>query len=358
MTLQSLIHKCVGFILRILRFIVFIILFILFNRHGRVRSGWRFFIYIVAFILAAMLLDGLLTALLRISPENVRRFARGLGGNALSRFLTIVIATVLAWPCGRLLEDLPPRALGWALHRGWWRDFLIGTVLGVATLLLGVAFAAVFGGYRFSFIGADLVPKALKILAASVIFFIIAGAAEEVLFRGYPLQTLLRSQPAWIGIILTSILFSLVHMPNPNVVPRFTFINTALAGVWLAVAYLRTRSLWFPLGVHWAWNWALGPLLGLPISGYTAVSSAPLIPTTDRGPAWLTGGAYGIEGGAACTVAIILSTIFIWRTRLVSATEEMKRFTDEEIPHPKQQRFMSYEQPAKEEPAPVEETHG
>jgi hypothetical protein len=52
----------------------------------------------------------------------------------------------------------------------------------------------------------------------------------------------------------------------------------------------------------------------------------------DNGPTWLTGGAYGIEGGAACAIAVIISTIFIWRTKLLSATEEMKQLTDSENP--------------------------
>jgi hypothetical protein len=137
---------------------------------------------------------------------------------------------------------------------------------------------------------------------------------------------------AWLAIFLTSVPFAAVHLRNPNVAAGFTFINTALAGVWLAVAYLRTRSWWFPLGVHWAWNWALGSLFGLPVSGINDLAPHPLLRGTDLGPAWLTGGSYGIEGGLACTITLVVSTLFIWRTRLVSATPEMKRLTSQENP--------------------------
>jgi hypothetical protein len=100
----------------------------------------------------------------------------------------------------------------------------------------------------------------------------------------------------------------------------------------LSVAYLRTRSLWFPLGVHWAWNWALGAVFGLPVSGITKIAPNPLLVGTDLGPAWLTGAAYGIEGGIACTIALIVSTLFIWRTRLVSSDDDLKKLTSQENP--------------------------
>jgi hypothetical protein len=146
------------------------------------------------------------------------------------------------------------------------------------------------------------------------------------------LQTLTRANLAWLAVLLTSVPFAAVHLHNPNVVKGFTFINTALAGVWLAVAYLRTRSLWLPLGVHWAWNWALGSLFGLPVSGITTIAPNPLLHGTDFGPAWLTGGSYGIEGGVACTIALTISTLFIWRMKFVSATPEMARLTSNENP--------------------------
>jgi membrane protease YdiL (CAAX protease family) len=147
------------------------------------------------------------------------------------------------------------------------------------------------------------------------------------------LQTLMRSLPFAIALIPSTALFASAHLFNPNVrLPAFTFVNTALAGIWLAIAYWRTRSLWLPLGLHWSWNWAMGSVLGLPVSGITALTRAPLVRAADAGPAWLTGGDYGIEGGAACTVALVAATVFIWRTKLLRADPELKRFTDGEMP--------------------------
>jgi membrane protease YdiL (CAAX protease family) len=309
------------------------------NKAGRLRSGWRLIIFIVvAYFLGHMLFRAIPYVLaLALGPSTSQSILESNWGHLLQAVVLFVVALLAGWACGAALEGLPFRALGWTTHRGWLRDLLAGSLVGIASLLVAAALATVTGGFRFALNSSESFPSIGKTLILSCLFFVIAGAAEEMMFRGYPLQTMTRARLAWVAIVITSALFASAHLDNPNVVPGFTFINTALAGVWLAVAYLRTRSLWFPLGIHWSWNWTLGAALGLPVSGIEKLTPAPLLRVTDAGPAWLTGGAYGIEGGAACTVALLLSTVFIWRTRLISATPEMMQLTDQENPKTSQE---------------------
>jgi membrane protease YdiL (CAAX protease family) len=307
------------------------------NEAGRLRSGWRFFIFVAAYLLILMLLGGAFTLALSLAlGPAALAFEQSSLSFVAQAVLLFTSAALAGWGCNRFLEELPWRALGWALHPGWLRDWLAGTLVGALSLLLAAGIATAAGGLRFAFVAGDMLPAASRTLFGSALIFICAAAAEEVMFRGYPLQTMTRARLAWAGLILTSVPFALVHLFNPHVAPGFTFLNTALAGVWLGVAYLRTRSLWFPLGVHWSWNWSMGAILGLPVSGIEKITPAPLFRSVDIGPAWLTGGAYGIEGGLACTLALAVSTLFIWRTRLVRATPEMKRLTDEENPKNKE----------------------
>ena len=70
----------------------------------------------------------------------------------------------------------------------------------------------------------------------------VAALAEEAMFRGYGLQTLTRAKLAWVGVLLTSVPFGLVHLSNPNVVPGVTFANTALAGIWLAALFVLANA--------------------------------------------------------------------------------------------------------------------
>jgi membrane protease YdiL (CAAX protease family) len=291
------------------------------NDEGHLRSGWRLAIFVISFFICAQLCEVLL--LLGIGGLLGRPMldvALSNWGFVAGHGALLISAGLVGWACGRLLEELPLRALGCLPHRGWLKNLGIGSALGIASLFLAALLATVTRGIHFSFDRAG--PQSIAVtVATSALVFLFAAAAEEMLFRGYPLQTLTRAKLAWLGVLLTSVPFAAVHLKNPNVVPGFTFLNTALAGLWLAVAYLRTRSLWLPLGLHWSWNWAQASLLGLPVSGIDRLAPAPLLRAVDSGPEWLTGGGYGIEGGAACTVALLVSTLIIWRTKLISVAD-------------------------------------
>lgn len=281
------------------------------NKEGHLRSGWRVTFFAIAFLVCFELLS----AMASLTPP--RTGLRGGWQLLVGRVVLFGSATLIGWGCAVVFEDLSFRSLGWWPHDGWLKNVALGSLIGAASLLLAAGFAAATRGIKFTFnsTGATSIGKTVIV---SAVIFVLAGSAEEALFRGYPLQTLTRAKLAWLGILLTSISFAAVHLNNPHVPRAFAFVNTAVAGVWLAVAYVRTRSLWFPMGLHWSWNWTQASLLGIPVSGIERIAPAPLLHAMNAGPDWLTGGAYGIEGGAACTVALIVSTIVVWRTKLVS----------------------------------------
>jgi len=302
------------------------------NQYGRLRSGWRILIF--AF---------LLLVLINIADLTLYGIRRSAGGRfpwpdpveaILNRLFLLLSALGAGYLCTRVLEGLPWRALGLTFHKLWYRDVIVGAAIGILTLAAAVVIAFLVGGLRFSMSTSGVLLATVRSVGGSGVLFAIAALAEEAIFRGYPLQTLSRAKLVWLGVLLNFVFFAIVHLGNPNVVPGFTFANTALAGVWLAIAYIRTRSLWFPFAVHWGWNWALGSLFGLPVSGLNLVSH-PLAKGRDLGPAWITGGSYGIEGGVACTVVLILACVFVWRTKLISATPEMMKLTSEENPNPR-----------------------
>ena len=310
------------------------------NRHDRLRSGWRFAIFAALYLAAASAIAVVIVAFTaRATPAGGPQPLTQLPGwlvYLLTFLIQFVPAVLLGWGCGRLFEDLPLRAQGWTRHRGWLRDFLLGSLIGAAALALAALIATAGRGFSFGFTTTLASRAFVKTFFGAAGVYVMLAAGEEALFRGYPLQTLARALPFFVAVLPSSLLFAAGHFYNPNVPHNYLlaiqFVNTALAGVWLAVGYWRTRSMWLPLGLHWAWNWTMGSLLGLPVSGITSLTRAPLLRATDRGPVWLTGGAYGLEGGLACTAALVVATMFLWRTRLLKPAEELKTFTDGEQP--------------------------
>ncbi|NCQ29787.1 MAG: CPBP family intramembrane metalloprotease, partial [Armatimonadetes bacterium] len=147
-------------------------------------------------------------------------------------------------------------------------------------------------------------------LVALLLLFGVQSASEELIVRGYLLQNLvdLWGKPA--AVVVSSVLFALLHGANPGAQP-FALLNILLIGLLFALSYLRTGGLWFAIGLHWAWNFGLGALFSLPVSGCTIdglvlTEARPVLP-------WLTGGDFGPEGGLAGTLAIALLTLVLAR---------------------------------------------
>jgi hypothetical protein len=91
-------------------------------------------------------------------------------------------------------------------------------------------------------------------------------------------------------------------------------INTVLIGVLLSIAYLRTRALWLPWGIHLGWNTTLGLLFGLPVSGIRLFNV--VIRTSVTGPRWLTGGDYGLEASLPCVLTLVVGIVAVWKMPL------------------------------------------
>src|ERR1044072_3074465 len=204
-----------------------------YNDAGRLRSVWRLAIFGAAFLAVAtalFMLTELMGALLL--PQGAYRFIyKGSPWFVIQSLLLFVPAALIGWGCALMLEDLPWRSLGWGLHHGWMRDALFGTFVGGVAICVAALVGVAAGSYKFSV--ADVMGEVAKTLVVSFVIFLAGAAAEEMLFRGYPFQTLLRSWPLWVALLLASAPFALVHLLNPNVAPGFTFVNTALARGWL-----------------------------------------------------------------------------------------------------------------------------
>lgn len=140
--------------------------------------------------------------------------------------------------------------------------------------------------------------------------FVPAAIHEELLFRGYPFQKL-HARNRWFAIGFVALVFAALHAGNEAATP-LGLVNIFLGGVLLGLAWERYRRLWFPIGLHLAWNLTTGPILGHEVSGYEAI--ATVFVEQGTGPEWLTGGDFGIEGSAIMTALEAVAIALLWRS--------------------------------------------
>jgi membrane protease YdiL (CAAX protease family) len=236
--------------------------------------------------------------------------------------ISLAISALLAgWLVLSRLDKRPFGALGFGLYRGAWRELLQGFSVGSA--LIGTAVLLLLVTRAESFIrDSGSVPGYLFFLTWSLLFFFLAAAAEEAIFRGYPFQALVEWLGVWPAVVIGSGIFAFLHAQNPSVT-ALGLANIFLAGILLSIAYLKTRSLWFATSLHLGWNWTMSSFFDLPVSGLAF--DTPLYSTVRRGPAFWDGGAFGPEAGLAATIVLALGLVWLLRTRVLGVDEEMKR---------------------------------
>jgi uncharacterized protein len=274
---------------------------------GRLRSGWR----AAAFLLAYIILS-------RVLILSVLPFKPGVYASIYDQLYLLAPFTVSALAAGvlgvafaRVFEDLPIASLGLSLTKSSLRNLSLGCGIGLMAFVIAYSIGWTLGAIGAARNTTSTAESIAISLAVTLVIFLVGALSEELLFRGYLLQTLVRSGNTWNGIILTSALFALVHNGNPGAT-ALSWLNTFLAGAWFALAYMRARDLYFPIAMHFSWNWAQGPIFG--VSGIAALSAEPVVRSEMIGPEWLVGGGYGVEGGMVCTAALavaILLTLYV-----------------------------------------------
>lgn len=174
-----------------------------------------------------------------------------------------------------------------------------GSLLIFPAILLGLAHFEVAPG-------AD--PTVRGALFTVALLFC-GAAGEEIAFRGFPLQMLMRGYGAWISILGMGLLFGAMHRFNPGVTVLST-LNTAGFGILFGIALLRTHDLWLPIGLHFGWNATL-PFLGTSLSGFTIrLTEYQLV--WKAGVVW-SGGSYGPEASLIATLVLLLLAWVVWK---------------------------------------------
>lgn len=223
-------------------------------------------------------------------------------------------ALFILWVAARL-EKRSLASYGLSLHniRSVLLEFYDGALVGSS--MVTVVTMILFAGGCYSIIAWNSAND----LAILVPGLIMAAFYEEVLFRGYVLQTIERASNTITAVFISSALFGAVHMKNfdagvPLIQEIFSCSSLGLdAGFLFATAFLLTRRLWFAVGLHACWNIFEGPVFGQPVSGLELGS--PLLLSKLSGPSVVTGGVFGPEASIIELTICLLIAGVLWRKR-------------------------------------------
>ncbi|MYX76359.1 type II CAAX endopeptidase family protein [Streptomyces sp. SID3915] len=237
-----------------------------------------------------------------------------IGGNAVSAldggpWLTLGLGLVTAvvsvlvyrWVVGRT-ERRPVTELA---RKGAWSAIGRGAVIGVAMFGAVMANIAFLGYYDVHGLGS--VTGAVGLVG----FMAAAAFTEEVMFRGVLFRIIEEYTGTWIALISTGLVFGLMHLANPHADLWGAIAIAIEAGGMLGAAYVATRSLWLPIGLHFGWNFAAAGIFSTEVSGNDTPQG--LLDTTTSGPTPITGGAFGPEGSLYSVLFGVLVTLgFLW----------------------------------------------
>lgn len=208
-------------------------------------------------------------------------------------------ALFATWLCLRIYEQRTLSAVGLWLNRAAARNLGYGILGGAGAAALVLAPPLAVGAAHLAPLptppSAGTLPFVMFGLAA-------ASAAEELQFRGYPLQILMAAVGPFAAIVPLGILFALLHAFNPDAV-WLGIVNTAGFGILFGYAFFRSRDLWLPIGLHFGWNFTL-PLFGVNVSGLKMVVTDHQMVWTAG--VWWSGGEYGPEASVLTSVALII----------------------------------------------------
>ena len=269
-----------------------------FNADRQLRNGWWILIFIGFIVLT------------RLAYKPLSHGLKDLGFAKLllepAAFLFTLLAT---WACTRLRRE-PLSSVGYLMDRRWFSEIAWGTLWGVGTVLAVVGMIWAIGGVRF-----ELNPaRSVGTLMTGLYILLFAALMEENLYRGFIFQRLLDGIGIWPAQIAMASLFAMLHWGNPGMQGSTEIVATLdlfLGAVLLGLAYLRTRSLALPVGLHLGWNWTQGNVLGFHVSGFD--HAGWLQPLFLGQAEWLTGGAFGPEASIFSPLVTLLMIVLLWR---------------------------------------------
>lgn len=242
------------------------------------------------------------------------------GAEPLLIFMPFFFVALATFFWVRIVEGRSLGTIGFTGMR-WVQRYLKGFAIGAAFLLFVIGFIFIAGGYTIES-GAPIMTApdpvaALSLIGLFLLAFLVQGASEEIVFRGWWMSALAARRGKIIAVLVTSVFFAGLHLGNvwpPTTASLIGVANIVLFGIFIGLYALKEKSLWGVCGWHSAWNWLLGLGFGLEVSGQGIKATPLLIDLADKGHApLLTGGGFGPEASLVVTAVLLVGSVYLWR---------------------------------------------
>ncbi len=267
---------------------------------NRFRAGIRILLYL------------LLTIIFVFPAEYINHSSLKYIALSIAFFVAVYLATA-----GLDKRKLSGVGLDWNVK--WQKELILGSTMAFVAQTLIFLIEWQSGWIEITGFGWQRVGEEFWLF--SILFVLIqmlsVGFYEEILFRGYPVRNLSEGFSMWkispkigliIAVLFTSSLFGIAHAWNDNA-GLISTINIILAGLMLALPYVLTGSLALSVGIHFSWNFVMGGIYGLPVSGVAVRRS--LIQVHEVGPDTFTGGKFGPEAGLTGIFGMLLIVLLV-----------------------------------------------
>jgi membrane protease YdiL (CAAX protease family) len=276
------------------------------------------------FVIAAQLVGGIPAGIIivglsmlrgsELSLDNPNTLVSQLSDTPLERTILLVLTfgpifLILGiWLA--VFEKRPLWTIGMEL-KGIGAKYFRGALIGLLMFSAAIGLSAVLGYVAFETDQSQ--PQGVAAFGGVLLVllgWVVQGAAEEAITRGWLLPVIGARYKPLLGIALSAVIFTLFHSLNPNL-GLIALLNLFLFGIFAALYALYEGGLWGIFSIHTVWNWAQGNLFGFEVSGLPSAGGT-LFNLMEVGPDIITGGRFGPEGGLAVTAVLIIGCITVW----------------------------------------------
>lgn len=297
---------------------------ILKNNNNQIRSVWKIGILYLSFVITTLIFSVIFSSIYSLvfviqNPEfrsNDNMYGEFLNEQFssmahfpgitlyLTQCIVMIFFVIFFW---RIWDKRKLSDIGFTSIKSSWKDLCIGLLAGavsfsiVAVFLLATQSVELLNDFNR--------PNFSPSLIIQLVIFIFVGINEELFTRGYCMTVLKQTKIKWVPIIVSSVIFALLHSAN-NGISLLAYINLFLFGITMGYVFMKTKNIWMRTGYHITWNYFQGNIFGFLVSGNTT-DSIYTIKIVNLN--LINGGNFGPEGGLVVTVLLIITILIIYR---------------------------------------------